>query len=321
MNLRFLKTIRGKLTLYFVTIFGITLIIFSLVLYSIFAAQSRDDFDLVMTALATSVSESIKETGVNSDILDELKDLNRPGASTYSGYVEVLSSNETVMMKSPVLNNTTVPLSRELVIAALNGNRNFTSVYTGDPGGLWDNNGVRILYFPAFHKQHKYAVILIAPLSRLETMLSGLRLVIYTVIPVTLILSALAGWIFSRRAYAPVNELVNKANTITAEKLNSRLFVSDADDEIAHLASTLNSMIERLEDSFKTLKQFTSDASHELRTPLTILRGEIEVALKKPRRGDEYKIILQDSLEEVKRLQNIVESLLLLSQYENRKMT
>ena len=317
---RMFKTIRGKLTLSFITIFGITLIIFSFVLYNVFARQSRDDFDIVMTVLASSISETIRENGINQDILNEVKEFNNPGLSAFYGYTQVYNSTETIVMQSTQLNEITLPVSRELLISALNGRRETATVYSDAPAGLWDKHGARIIYFPAMHHQHKYVVVLIAPLSSVETMLSNLRLIIFIAIPVTLLLASLVGWIFSKRAYAPVGELVSKANTITAEKLHSRLKVSDANDEISHLAETLNSMIERLEESFKTLKQFTSDASHELRTPLTIIRGEIEVALKKQRGNAEYENILKDNLEEVKRLQNIVEGLLTLSQYENNRI-
>lgn len=319
--LRIFKTIRGKLTLSFIIIFGITLIGFSLVLYNVFAKQSRDDFDIVMSVLASSISETIRENGINQDILNEVKEFNNPGLSAFYGYTQVMNSAESVVMQSSQLKDKALPIQRQYVLSALNGGREITTVFTEGPSELWDKQGARILYFPAVHHQHKYAVILIAPLSSVETSLSNLRLIIFAAIPVTLLLASVVGWLFSKRAYAPVNELVIKTNTITAEKLHSRLRVSDADDEISHLAETLNDMIERLEQSFNTLKQFTSDASHELRTPLTIIRGEIEVALKKRRDNNEYENILKDNLDEVKRLQNIVEGLLTLSQYENNRVT
>lgn len=291
-----------------------------MVLYNIFAKQSRDDFDIVMNVLASSISETIRENGINQDILNEVKEFNNPGLSAFYGYTQVMNSAESVVMQSGQLKDKQLPLGRYYILSALNGSREVTTVFNEDPSGLWDDKGARILYVPAVHHQHKYVVILIAPLSSVETSLSNLRLIIFTAIPFTLLLASVVGWLFSKRAYAPVNELVIKTNTITAEKLHSRLRVSDADDEISHLAETLNDMIERLEQSFNTLKQFTSDASHELRTPLTIIRGEIEVALKKQREVIEYESILKNNLEEVKRLQNIVEGLLTLSQYENNRV-
>ncbi|HEY3251288.1 MAG TPA: ATP-binding protein [Ignavibacteria bacterium] len=314
------KTIRGKLTLFFTLIFGFTLLGFSIFLYNIFASQIRNDYDLVMTAFAASISENIRENGVNPEILLEIKELNKPGSALYNGYVMVLNSSEAVLIKSHQLENINIPLDKELINSSLNGKKEFTTKFLETSAGLWDQNGIRMLYYPAMHRGHKYILLLISPLSSPEQMLSSLRLILFITVPVTILLTGFMGWLFSKKAYEPVDKLVEKANTLTAEKLHERLVVDEVDDEISRLAGTLNDMIERLETSFKILKQFTSDASHELKTPLTIMKGEIEVALKKTRSLHEYKQVLADSLGEVNRLQNIVESLLLLSQYENKKI-
>jgi heavy metal sensor kinase len=317
---RVFKTIRGKLTLYFTIIFGLTLIIFSAVLYSIFAGNIRNDFDLVMTAFAVSISETIKEGGVTPDILTEIRDLNNPGLSPYNGFVMVYNSSGMLVIKSRQLEPVDIQFNRDLINRSLNGMKEYSTEFKQPVNNLWDENGIRLLYYPATHRGHRYALVLISPLSGQAQTLNSLKLVLFSAVPVTLLLSALIGWFFSKKAYEPVSRLVEKTKSITAEKLHERLAVDDVDDEISRLSVTLNKMIERLESSFKTLKQFTSDASHELKTPLTIMKGEIEVAMKKSRTAGEYKQILLNSLEEVNHLQQIVESLITLSQYENKKI-
>ncbi len=71
--------------------------------------------------------------------------------------------------------------------------------------------------------------------------------------------------------------------------------------------------MERLDTSFRQIRQFSADASHELQTPLTILKGEIEVALRQPRSPEEYQEVLRSALEEIDRVARLVESLLLLA--------
>jgi signal transduction histidine kinase len=79
---------------------------------------------------------------------------------------------------------------------------------------------------------------------------------------------------------------------------------------------TFNDMISRLEKSIKKIKQFSGDVSHELRTPLTIIRGEIEVLLRKERDKEEYQKTLKSTLEEAAYLERIIDDLLFLSRIE-----
>jgi signal transduction histidine kinase len=88
--------------------------------------------------------------------------------------------------------------------------------------------------------------------------------------------------------------------------------VRNAGDELGRLSITINDMIRRLHDSFARVRQFSADASHELRTPLTIMRGEIELGLRSPKSLEEYRELLESTLEEIMRLTTIVDNLLTL---------
>jgi signal transduction histidine kinase len=89
--------------------------------------------------------------------------------------------------------------------------------------------------------------------------------------------------------------------------------VQSPDDEIGRLTLTIIDMIRRLHDSFAQIRQFSADASHELRTPLTIVRGEIELALRSTKSPDEYRFVLESTLEEILRLTSIIDNLLMLA--------
>jgi heavy metal sensor kinase len=91
------------------------------------------------------------------------------------------------------------------------------------------------------------------------------------------------------------------------------LFVPKDEDEIARLARAFNELLDRLESAHGTQQRFLADASHELRTPLTVLRGEIEVALRRERPADEYREVLESSREEIERLARLTENLLSLA--------
>jgi heavy metal sensor kinase len=107
--------------------------------------------------------------------------------------------------------------------------------------------------------------------------------------------------------------MATRARAITADRLGERLPVETPDDELGRLAQAFNATLARLEQSFDRMRRFTSDASHELRTPLTAVRSVGEVGLQAPRSPEGYREIIGSMLEEIDRLNQLVESLLTLS--------
>jgi heavy metal sensor kinase len=142
-------------------------------------------------------------------------------------------------------------------------------------------------------------------------------LIIMVLAGVMLLVFASAGGSFIiNRALHPVKSVVKTAREITAEDLSLRIEAQDRKDEIGALVETFNAMIARLEKSVDKIKQFSGDVSHELRTPLTIIRGEIEVLLRKDREKREYVGTFNSVLEESHRMEKIIDDLLFLSRVE-----
>jgi heavy metal sensor kinase len=131
-----------------------------------------------------------------------------------------------------------------------------------------------------------------------------------------LILAGMAYAVYTTvsRALDPVQEMTRRAELINSKRLDERLPVENAEDELGHLAAVFNSMLSRIEQSFEELKRFTADASHELRTPLASIRSIGEVGLRESASPEEYRDTIGSMLEETNRLTRIVESLLTLSQ-------
>ena len=132
-------------------------------------------------------------------------------------------------------------------------------------------------------------------------------------LPLAAVLAALGGYALARRALGPLSDMAERARAITPDRLGERLVAEDAQDELGQLAAVFNAMLARLERSFDELRRFTADASHELRTPLTAMRAVGEVALREPRKGEEYREVIGSMLEEADRLARLVEGLLTLS--------
>ena len=143
--------------------------------------------------------------------------------------------------------------------------------------------------------------------------LNTLLIILATAYPVTLAVASLGGVFLASRALSPIDKLTRLARHISAEDLSQRLNLRLPDDELGRLARTFDEMIARLEDAFRRQRQFTADASHELRTPLTAVKGEVEVALTRPREPDAYREVLRSVNEEADRLIRLVGSLLTLA--------
>lgn len=163
------------------------------------------------------------------------------------------------------------------------------------------------------HDGEDFYVRLGHSLAALQQARKRLLLVFGIAIPLALLLSSFGGLVLANQALQPVDRITKAAEHIAAGDLAERVPVPQKMDELGRLASTFNYMISRLQSAFERQKQFTSDASHELRTPLAVMRGELEIALRRERTPEEYQRTLGSNLEEIIRLSRLVEDLLMLA--------
>jgi heavy metal sensor kinase len=163
----------------------------------------------------------------------------------------------------------------------------------------------------------QFLIEVAAPYNQIEAVLRGLLLTLALGLPLIVAVAIGGGYLLTRRALRPVDEIRQKAAQITSRNLSERLPVVHTGDELERLATDLNHMIERLEESFQQINRFSADASHELRTPLTVLQGELEaIAQKEPNLPVDVRDTIGSALEETQRLAKIVESLLAISRLE-----
>jgi two-component system sensor histidine kinase ArlS len=130
----------------------------------------------------------------------------------------------------------------------------------------------------------------------------------------SLIVVFISGRFFSKQVLQPMSGIVRNVNRITVSNLHMRLDEGKGRDEIAELSITFNNMLERLERSFETEKNFVDNASHQLRTPLASIIVELEVALTKTRTNEEYQSLLGSILTESEKLNHIISGLLDMAQ-------
>lgn len=154
-------------------------------------------------------------------------------------------------------------------------------------------------------------------ISQEEELLRRYRLWFWAILLATSVLFPLVGYRIARHGIRPVEEIAATARRITSTNLRERIVAEGYPSELAALAGTFNEMLDRLEESFEQISRFSADIAHDLRTPVNNIRGEAEVALARARTVDEYRDVLESSLEETIRLSELIGDLLFLGRAES----
>lgn len=222
-------------------------------------------------------------------------------------FIQFLDSQGKVMMKSPNLKAHSLDF------------------YKGEkPNDLFDavlmNHTIRQAQVPIFHKGQNVGYFVIAmSLEDTITVLNNLMYIMILAYPIILILLYFIARIIAGRSISPVSNIIATSNIITKDNLNTRIELPEQKDELYILSATINDLLDRIEMAVEREKQFTSHASHELRTPLTVLKGTLEVLNRKPRTTEEYQQKIKFCIEEINRLDGLIDQLLLLARYENQR--
>jgi heavy metal sensor kinase len=158
-------------------------------------------------------------------------------------------------------------------------------------------------------------------LEDIEATLNQLLMTLVIGAPILALVAALGGYFLAARALDPIDHITRTARHISGEDLSARLSLPASEDEVGRLASTFDSMLARLEESFKRERQFTADASHELRTPLAAMQTILGVIREERRTPADYEQALADLAEEADRLQALTEDLLQLARGDSQPAT
>ena len=150
-----------------------------------------------------------------------------------------------------------------------------------------------------------------------DALLTDYRHKLLLMLGLGMVLAALAGAWVARTGMRPLVEITKTTQHVTASHLRERIATSQWPAELAELASAFDAMLDRLEDSFTRLSQFSGDLAHALRTPINNLRGEAEVSLARSRTPEDYQQVLASSLEELERLSRMIDGLLFVARADD----
>jgi len=192
----------------------------------------------------------------------------------------------------------------------LKSNENFFVINTKQYGKV-------ALFISRIISPMKGYIVVATPLYRVDIKLQDILLKMLVLNPVLLIVLLLGANIVIDRILNPIKEITKVANEISVGDLDRIIPLPPQKDEIYDLVQAFNKMVIRLRDGVEMIERFNSDVSHELKTPLTVLKGELEIALRKERSCDYYKNTIQIALREVNYLIEMVKEMLFFTKVEN----
>jgi heavy metal sensor kinase len=296
-------SIRAKLTFWYLGIAAVVLIAFAIAIY---AYLSRG----LLTTIDTSLWNHAERIAMATGHPSSNEEPSQPGVLMLAPqFVSIVNRSGEVTDSIPDPEGHQVPIIPEAIErAAAELKPQYNEVSSGP------SEHARIITWPAQDEDGEmFFVVVGQSLKELQSAQRHLLILLAISNPVALLLASLGGLWLAHEALKPVDRLTRAAERIGRGNFSERVDEPRTSDEIGRLAATFNEMISKLERAFERERRFTADASHELRTPLAVLRGDIEVALRRDRSIDEYKRVLNSSLEEIERITRLTDDLLTLA--------
>lgn len=322
----FFKSVRFKSLLWYILFLTLTLSAFSALTYGNFKRNLYDDFDDLLSSRAEGVINSIgiywTSQGASIDgFIGAAKDWveeKRKDPDLMSIFVRIVNvKGETVVASKSIPRVEAIPVDDFNDV--LKGEESFNTV----KGELLDGkkHKFRVYTRPVSDVGGiRYIVQVIGPVGLVALALKNLEVILFILLPLTILLAAVPGILLARITLRPVDKMVKTLKQITAENLKLKIHIPDTKDEITRLADTFNDMIERLDRSFASQQRFIQDVSNKLKMPISILKEELQQASRKGFPQKDQEVILSRTLEEMDGLSRIIEDLLILSRFGNNQI-
>ena len=318
-----MESIRGRLTLWYATALILSLAVFAIVLYLARRSASYQDLDRRIQSEADLTAGILAESYRARGVLVELDTARRPVLipevaavlEVVPDFLVLTSRDGRLLFASPDARALTFAEFEQLTglvaQAAPGGEGRVSGKHHIEPNGPTLHYVIRAT--PQAGGQFG-ALFAGADTRSAELGLQQLVSTIVVAFVIGLVPAVLVGRWLAGRALEPVDRMITEVREITdGRTLHRRLAVPMVKDELGRLADTLNQMMARLERSFAALRRFTADASHELKTPLTVVRAGVERAITRPDVPQETLAALEETLHEVNRMTELLDSLLTLA--------
>jgi heavy metal sensor kinase len=307
-----MMSIRIKLALWYGILFTGILVLLAGIHHATLKQMLYNQKDYSLKVVASILDASIPRKGLSTATLQKIvgrmvKDY--PDIELKGIIIEVYDRSRSLIYSSSLSEGERLPLTEKVRRSELHKEGHLVTAPMQD-----DTASIRILTKPVYDQNDLLYIIQVGSSMRdIETTLDNFSLLNFLFIPTAALLVAMGGWLLTQQAFKPLGAVIKTAHRISSGDLSHRIESSQASEEIRELASAFNQMIARLESSFQQIRDFSDNVSHELRIPLSILKGQTELSLRRLRSEEEYRKVLESNLEEIQRMEKIVERLLFLS--------
>ncbi|WDF56127.1 HAMP domain-containing sensor histidine kinase [Mucilaginibacter sp. KACC 22063] len=187
--------------------------------------------------------------------------------------------------------------------------------------GVSDTLGFRVAYVSNTSDDNPAELMLAVNAASLQATLRYLLLLLLLSTLISVLISGVISFWLARFFLKPLQQIIHKTNSITAGHLKERVPVKQSNDELQELAETINDMLQRIDQALQQQQNFFASASHELKTPLAVMRAELEVNLRRNETSEQMTNLLNSQMDEINRLQKIVEEFLVISQIKAGRLS
>ncbi len=307
MNLSF----RNRIALHYMIATAIIVAVVFSVVFFVVQETVYHNLDNDLTYEAEKHTDEIKILGDSIQFInkEEWAEIEHLEIDVNPVFIQIFDKNGNLMDKSPNLKGDELPFRKQ-------------EQFGGHFNEILNKKPIRQIQIP-IEQNGKIKGYVVAAMSLESSNMVFLKLKNVLIISYLLLLAGL--YFISRflagRSIVPIRNIIETTNRITKNNLNERVNLPDHKDELFDLSSSINELLQRIENAIQKERQFTSDASHELRTPLSSLRGTLEVLIRKPREQFEYEEKIKYSLSEIDRMTAIIEQLLVLARLDSNSNT
>jgi signal transduction histidine kinase len=280
-----------------------------LVFISIFQITSLNLYRTIQNDLDFELQKHLEEIKIENNQIelihkDEWLEREHTAVEVNPVFVTFLNQNKELVEKSPNLKNS------QLKWLVSNQNKKYIDTYL-------EKIPIRQKQFEVFENQELKGYVIVAMSTKnTQMVLHKLKNHLLWLYPLVLLVLFFIAQFIAEKSIQPVQNIRQTAQSISSKQLSQRIPLPYHKDELYRLSETINDLLDKIEDTLQREKQFTSDASHELRTPLSVIKGTLEVLIRKPRTETEYQNKIKQCIAEINQMDVLLEELLFIARNE-----